>query len=434
VILTYTFAGTATLSDGAGAPVSVTTGQSSLFTPGASTTYTLSVTNHGVTTDSVIAVTVKTYTPTTLYLVDNGTNEIQRYSVDVTKPIPPATHKLSTSPTGAGPVHAVATPDEKYIYVANNTDASISAFSVGANGGALTTVGGSPFAIAGDTAPAASAVDPAGKTLYVACAASIKVFQIAPSTGALTANPALDTPIPGRTTGDILMHPSGAWLYVADNGNNVVKAYSIDPASGALTLIGDAPSPGGPIGMTLDRAGARLFTRGDDPTPMFDAAIHVFTIDAYTGAATAASSYSGFGFNAYATVSLPFVRGLDIGHHGLAFSKRPGVDVLYNSFSGERASGSSMSGYDLAGSTITGDHSEPLGSPYYGHDWLASVGDSVFLDRGGNALILTAAYQWNQALYYVVKPDGSLMSSFFGDIAVYSGTDPVHGLFVGTLQ
>jgi hypothetical protein len=306
--------------------------------------------------------------------------------------------------------------------------------------GVLTAVTGSPFAIAGDTAPFASAVDPAGKMLYVACAASIQVFQIDPATGALTAAPTLAAPIPGRGIGDTLMHPSGAWLYVADHGNNVVKAYSIDATSGALTLVGDAPSPGGPIGVTLDRAGARLFTRGDDPTPMFDAAIHVFTIDAYTGAASAASSYSGYGFNAYATVSLPFVRGTDAGHHGLAFSKRPGVDILYDVYEGEQASGSSMSGYDVAGTTITGDHSEPLGSPYYGHDWLASVGDSAFMDRGGSAMMLIAGFQWNQAIYYIVEPNGNLMSSFLGDIEVSTGlvagasSNPVHGLFIGTLQ
>jgi hypothetical protein len=323
--------------------------------------------------------------------------------------------------------------------VANNKDSSISAFSVGV-AGALTAVAGSPFAIAGDTAPFASVVDPAGKMLYVACAASIQVFQIDPATGALTAAATLAAPIPGRGIGDILMHPSGAWLYVADNGNNVVKAYSIDATSGALTLIGDTPSPGGPIGMTFDRAGVRLFTRGSDPTPMLNAAIHVFTIDPYKGALAAVSSYSGYGFNAYATVSLPFVRGNDNGHHGLAFSHRPGVDILYDSYQGEKASGSSMSGYDVVGNTITGDHSEPLGSPYYGHDWLASVGDSVFADRGGLAVILIGAYGWNQALYYIVEPNGNLMSSFLGDIEVISGlvnggnSTPVHGLFIGTQQ
>jgi hypothetical protein len=166
--------------------------------------------------------------------------------------------------------------------------------------------------------------------------------------------------------------------------------------------------------------------------------MHVFTLDPYTGAATASSSYSGYGFNARATLSLPFVRGNDTGHHALAFSRR--IDVVYDTFSGETASGSSMSVYDVAGGAITGDHSEQLASPLFEYNWLQSGGDSVFLDRGGNALMMTGGRGWNQAIYYMVKPDGSLQTSFLGEITLITGTtpvagyNPVHGLFVGTLN
>jgi hypothetical protein len=430
VVLTYEFAGTATLQIGSGTPVAVTTYGSTVDYPSASTTYVLSVTNNGMTTPISLDVAVKTYTPNHIYMVVFDTGQLQHFTVDITKLTPPS-GKLSSSPTGAGPIHVAASPDEKHLYTSNSMGASISAFSVGTSG-ALTAVAGSPFAISGDTAPFASAVDPGGQRLYVACAASIKVFTIDAASGALTAAPALDTSLPGRGTGDLLIHPSGRWLYVVDNGGNALRAFAIDANTGALSALGSADSPGNPIGLTFDRAGTRLFTRGSDATPTFNAGLHVFSIDPFTGAVTASSSYAGYGPSTRDHISLPFVRGADQGHHGLTFSKR--IDVLYDAYSGDMDDYTSLSSYDVSGGTITGDHLDGLGSPYYVGTWLVSAGDSVFTDRGGSAAILTGSNNWHESNYYKVDATGALRSNAIGDILIMSGGQPVHGVFTGTLK
>jgi 6-phosphogluconolactonase (cycloisomerase 2 family) len=430
VVLTYEFSGTATLQIGTAAPVAVNNGGNTVDYPSASTTYVLSVTNGGVTTLSQ-TVTVQTYTPNHLYIVsDNG--QLEHHTVNLTLLTPPGSTAGSWS-TGAGPVHVAASPDEKYLYTSNSKGPSVSAFAVGSTG-ALTAVPGSPFAITGDTAPFASAVDPSGRFLYVACAASIKVFTVDATTGALTAAPALDTAVAGRGTGDLLIHPSGRWLYVVDNGGNAIRAYAIDASTGALSSIGSAASPGGPVGLTFDRAGTRLFTRGIDTTSNFNADLHVFTIDPYTGAVTAASSYTGYGYSARAGVSLPYVRGTDLGQHGLTFSKHPGLDVLYDAYGGDTVGTTILSGYDVSGGTIVGDHDDGLGSPYFSGTWLASIGGSTFMDRSGSALIVTAATSWHQSEYYKVDASGNLRSNAISDILVKSSANPVHGLFTGTLK
>jgi 6-phosphogluconolactonase (cycloisomerase 2 family) len=432
VVLTHEFAGTATLQVGTAAPVAVTNGGSTVDYPSASTTYVLSVTYNGVTTPTSLSVAVKTYTPNHLYIAAFGTNQLEHFTVDITKLTPPSA-KIGSSSTGAGPIHVAASPDEKYLYTSNNTDASVSAFAVGSNG-ALTAVAGSPFTISGDTAPFASAVDPAGKHLYVACAGSIKVFSVDAASGALTAAPSLDTAVAGRGTGDLLIHPSGRWLYVVDHGGNAVRGYAIDASTGALSSVGSAASPGGPVGLSFDRAGTRLFTRGTDATPTWNAAIHVFTLDPYTGAVTASSSYAGYGLVARQGISLPYVRGTDTGHHGLTFSKRPGIDVLYDAYSGDSLDYTSLSAYDVSGGAIVGEHFDGFGSPYYEGTWLVSAGDSAFMDRSGSAFILTGSGNWNESTYYHVDASGNLRSNAIGDIIVRSSSNPVHGLFIGTLN
>jgi DNA-binding beta-propeller fold protein YncE len=354
----------------------------------------------------------------------------------------------------------VASPDESHLYVANNGSASISAFTIAPSTGVLTEVAGSPFAIVGDIQPFASALDSSGAHLYVGCNDGVRVFTVNASTGALVAAPALDAPIPGRVEGDVLMHPSGRWLYVADHGHEAIQVYAVDAASGALTFVAAAPSAGGPTGLTFDRAASRIFSRGTDVTPTFNAQIHVFAVDAFSGALNETSTYHGYGPNPIlnqmnADAQMPFVAGVDSHLHGLAYSKRPGVDALYNAYSQDLSIGGgegfAFSSFDVSPDGITGDRTEGfLGSPFV-IDILSysSLGGSVFVDRSGSAVVLT---EWisstigvNNAVYYPTDPStGTVMgvsgiSAFNIEYSLASGAggflvNQTHGAFIGQLQ
>jgi hypothetical protein len=216
--------------------------------------------------------------------------------------------------------------------------------------------------------------------------------------------------------------------------------------------------------MTFDRAGSRLFTRGTDATPIpgpnpggltDNAAIHVFAVDPFTGALSETSTYRGYGQNAAwvplgFTNQLPFVPGNDAHLHGLVYSRRSGIDILYNAYQGDQSIGSgegfSLSALDVTGGTIAGDHvMTGQISPFQLDIFhFSSQGGGVFTDRSGQAMVLTGwqdlPYGISAAAYYPTDVTGKLLapggggfnaegSLHIGNMAYLS--NPTHGAFIG---
>jgi len=154
----------------------------------------------------------------------------------------------------AGPLPA--SPHPPFVYVTNRSQATISAFTLGADG-QLTTVTGSPFA-----APAGFAsfehclVNLSGNLLIVTFEAppAIVSYRIG-SNGALTqaATPVLLRP--GDPSGGgpegMAFDPSGRFLYVTDHIANRLHVFAVDP-SGALAPVNPGGTPIGPGVEPLD--------------------------------------------------------------------------------------------------------------------------------------------------------------------------------------
>jgi 6-phosphogluconolactonase len=60
------------------------------------------------------------------------------------------------------------------------------------------------------------------------------MYTINATTGALTST---GTIAAGQSPTSIAIHPSGNFAYVTNSMSNDISIYSIDPATGALTLI-----------------------------------------------------------------------------------------------------------------------------------------------------------------------------------------------------
>ena len=458
VILTYAYdaAATATLKIGGGTPTAVTNGGSTVDYPVINTTYTLAVTTAGVTSTFPLAVTVKTYAPKHAYVVNFGSNDVFHYPVDATSSAPVKAAIGAPVATGAGPVHVTASPDEKYLYVANNTAASISAYSVDAATGALTSLG-ADTALSAYASPWCSAVDPTGKWLYVACDNGIEVFSL--SAGVATSAPTLSTAIPGRVQGDLLMHPSGTFLFVLDNGHNKVKAFAINPTTGALSYSSEISlTTTNPSGLAFDRASNLIFTRGTDTRTgpdgtgvqyTFNAGIDVLGMDFQTGVLSHKSTYAGYAINTYYSAAvgydyyLPFVPGKNtLGRHGLSFSRKPGIDQLFHGFTTE-IYGLTLSQWDVdtTAGALLGDTVNPTmqtgSSPYFfGSGMVMSGGGDSFIgDRSGSVFIYPLP-DVNQMFTYTSNAQGWItpMSNFSGEIPRSTGSSPSHGCFTGTLQ
>lgn len=142
---------------------------------------------------------------------------------------------------GAGPRHLSFHPNGKWLYCINELDSTISVLRFGANQGTLSevqTISTLPEEFTGQNFPAEVVVHPSGKFLYGSNRGhdSTAVFAIDSKTGTLT--PVEYEPTQGKHPRFVGLDPTGK-IYVAANlhSNNLVS-FRIDPKSGALTPTG----------------------------------------------------------------------------------------------------------------------------------------------------------------------------------------------------
>ncbi|NOX75551.1 MAG: beta-propeller fold lactonase family protein [Gammaproteobacteria bacterium] len=187
-----------------------------------------------------------------LYATDAYSNTISAYVID------PATGKLAAlegSPFPAGDSFPL-----------NAELAMLTRFSA--------EVGGLPYF---------AAVHPSGRFLYVTnwLAASLSAFHIDPDSGALS----LLDGFP-RTTGinpyAVAVHPSGQYLYVTNWADDALWAYRIDSVDGDLTPVSGSPFAVegiGPVAITFDPAGRHAYVPNAQSSN-----VSVFDVDVTSGA------------------------------------------------------------------------------------------------------------------------------------------------------
>lgn len=144
---------------------------------------------------------------------------------------------------GQNPAQIAFTPDGRFAYTANKESLSITAFSVNTTTGALTAIQNVP----GGIDPISLAVDPSGRSLYVANNA----LPDDPATPAIENNPGTVTMFPINSNGtlgastsyvadilpqSVVVDGSGGAVYVANSGANNVQIFTRNTTTGALTL------------------------------------------------------------------------------------------------------------------------------------------------------------------------------------------------------
>jgi 6-phosphogluconolactonase (cycloisomerase 2 family) len=238
-----------------------------------------------------------------------GTGSLAAFSIDsatgALSPLSGSPFTLGVSATGL----AGLDPAGRFLYVANqgtctvanggchsstSSTGSISAFSFDA--------AGVPTALVGLPAvtppPYQLSVDPSGRFLYQTSLAADEVisYSIDQTTAALTKLPAGGTsrsggePVfigafvaPGNST-PYTFNPKFA--YVPNVADNTISAYSSDPATGKLSVVG-TPFPSGvaPQAVAVSRHGDVAFVASAGPTPMTTTGtVSAYAINAATGA------------------------------------------------------------------------------------------------------------------------------------------------------
>jgi 6-phosphogluconolactonase len=174
---------------------------------------------------------------------DLGLDKVMVYRLD------PATAKLTPNdppsasvPEGAGPRHLAFHPSGRFVYVLNEMGSSVTHFNYDADKGVLhplKTISTLPdgLMVANNTC-AEVLVHPSGKFLYGSNRGhdSIAIFRIDEQTGALT--PAGHQSTEGKTPRNFGIDPTGTWLIAANQDSGTLIVFKIDPNTGALTPNG----------------------------------------------------------------------------------------------------------------------------------------------------------------------------------------------------
>lgn len=150
---------------------------------------------------------------------------------------------------GAGPRHLAFHPDGRYVYLINELDNTLIAFTYEENRGVLReiqTVSTLPEDFQGTSYCADVHVAPSGQFVYGSNRGhdSIVVCAVEEATGQLTC---IDyTPTQGKFPRNFAVDPTGAYLMVANQNSDNLVVFHIDPASGRLASTGhvvDVPTP-----------------------------------------------------------------------------------------------------------------------------------------------------------------------------------------------
>lgn len=177
-----------------------------------------------------------------VYVADSANYVLFNYMVSSTGSLIPtaATNGIST---GTVPAGVAVDPCNRFVYVTNSLNNSVSAYTI-CNAVSLPTncpiadfslqaVVGSPFPT-GDL-PGPLAVDPYGNFLYVVDTGGSQIsgYRISAASGALAALTSTTTTNSGANS--IAIRSDDNWLFVANFNSSNVSQYAITPAIGTLT-------------------------------------------------------------------------------------------------------------------------------------------------------------------------------------------------------
>jgi 6-phosphogluconolactonase len=270
-----------------------------------------------------------------LYAVNEGAGLVVAFSVNPTNGVLTLLNQQSSN--GSGPAHVVVDSSGKNVLVANYGGGSVTVFPILANGqlGAATAhvqhPGVSPHAhcttldasnhfafvcdlgldqirsyvfnpaagtlvtntalitsVPAGSGPRHMAFDPQYKRAYVICETSSTIigFNYDPTNGVLTPFQTVSTLLPGgytgaNTTAEIVVHPSGKFVYGSNRGKNSIAVFTVNPADGTLTPVQQQPTGATPRNFAIDPTGAFCIVGGQTSGD-----IRLYTINPQSGLLT----------------------------------------------------------------------------------------------------------------------------------------------------
>ena len=185
-----------------------------------------------------------------VFVSDLGLDGILSYRFDSSKgTLTPNDPPIAKLDPGAGPRHVAFAPSGKFIYVVSELKNTVTAFSYNADKGTLhefQVLSTLPDAFTGRNDDAEISVHPDGKWLFASNRGhdTIAVFSISPADGSLTHIG--EFPTGGKEPRHFTIDPTGKFLLAENQNSNSIAVFRIDTAKGTLTQVSianDFPSP-----------------------------------------------------------------------------------------------------------------------------------------------------------------------------------------------
>lgn len=176
------------------------------------------------------------------FAADLGTDKIYSYRLNIANgQLTPNNPPFVSVHPGAGPRHFAFHPSNRYGYVMNEIDSTVTAFDYDADKGILRelqSLSSLPLDYKGDSTGADIHIAPSGRFLYTSNRGhdSIAIFSIDAATGRLT--PVGHEPTQGHTPRNFALDPTGAFLVAANQDSSNLVVFRVDAATGKLTPTG----------------------------------------------------------------------------------------------------------------------------------------------------------------------------------------------------
>ena len=195
-----------------------------------------------------------------LYVTNQGDNTVSAFSIDASGTLSELILHGSPYPTATAPSASAfaTTATGSYLYITNSGSNNITGYVVCLStidpctvaDGSLTLIPSSPFGAALN--PVGIVVDPTNTFVYALDQNSNQVsgYRLNATTGGLSAlSPA--TLSTGIRPVAIAMHPDGKFMYVVNSVSNTISGYSLEPQNGNLTPITPLATSAQPYGIVV---------------------------------------------------------------------------------------------------------------------------------------------------------------------------------------
>ncbi|MCS7237703.1 MAG: lactonase family protein [Thermoguttaceae bacterium] len=188
---------------------------------------------------------------TNLVLVpDLGTDQVVLYRLDgQTGQLAAADPPAVSVPPGSGPRHLAYAPGNQFLFVLNELTATVSVFRCkdAVPVELVETVSALPADFKGENTAAEIVVHPSGRWVFTSNRGhdSIAIFAFDQARGQLRLQG--HAPSGGRTPRNFAVDPSGRWLFSANQNSDLIVVYRIDNERGRLESTGLSLQVGAPV-------------------------------------------------------------------------------------------------------------------------------------------------------------------------------------------